>query len=442
MKLNKQQIIKIIMELYILFFLSFKASALSLYNGSIRPRSFLLEKGIPSPSTLRASYLIRRNSEEGLNEWLPRSKKEKKQRPLAAWNMGREVWIGYSVLSAGVLVLCAFSAVHYALPGVRAALGSKKAPSAIKVWFDSVLLGRCVNVKRRSVAILGLLSGSNSARLRLHGTTVSTQSPLLSDLALDRGNSRLTALLTHAVAHGSLSHLCFDIVALRFALLSSEAALLIRASSGPRLDPSIRSACGSSLNLGLLFIIGAYVSGLAHLRYSRSPRALGLSGVVAALHGARLVARVRLRTPTKFAIFLAFRDLAILIVGGVLTGGVPVALTNGGFAAGLLLAFATSPRFYLVQADPSSFVLRGDARDAERRKKARALAPRLADTTLHQHDSPLIPFWMTILLIGLFSNSDIFRAIGRLPASFYTMAKQPGQLSGRTLYLPPRLSFF
>ena len=97
--------------------------------------------------------------------------------------------------------------------------------SRARVLVDAAL-GQCVVVRRRVFSPRALWRSSSFARAS-RGVALSTQSPLLGDLALDIPVSRAQyawrvrqkwRFFTYPLAHGSLGHVAWDLATLRSAL--------------------------------------------------------------------------------------------------------------------------------------------------------------------------------------------------------------------------------
>ena len=356
------------------------------------------------------------------------------------------------VVAASVVVfaLICLSSAYVALPGVQAALGGDAALSRGRAVFEAAV-GRSVLVRRRVWSLSALWDGAAAERLS-RGVALSTQSPLLGDLALDVTRApRLAAirarqqwrLLSYWLAHGSVAQVVVDAVTLRSALalgdrdrggLPREFRRVEDASDG-RLG-----ACGGGGVLALTALAGVFCGGLGHLHYSTGPgarRALGSSGLAGALAGARFVAQARLlktRNPVRRALLNLAPRLLVLLVGGALVGA-PPALALGGCAGGTAVGLLAAPRVVAVEKE---FALMGDARDAARNKKARSLAVTLGEKV--KREPPILPpkvlFALALLLLP-----QLRRGLAQLLPALVTAAARPGALSNRALLCPPRWQF-
>lgn len=271
------------------------------------------------------------------------------------------------------------SSVLVALPGVNECL-----PEPIPAYavVTNALMGIDIRAKRGS---------------RLF----STQSPLLSDLALDAGVRQLQhyRLLTYPLVHLSLPHVVWDAWALAYANCSAA-------------------------NVAWL---GTYFGGLAHYVASPVSRAAGTTAAAAALVGVRYV-REKRHNVTRVK-RMALGRLVVLALGGSFFGASPVALVFGGFFGGCLVAALIEPG--PVKED--GYLLRRDARDAELGRKVRVNAPRRKGAA---RDPPVMSFNIVLLfalLMPYFLNAFI-----QLPQAAWLSITSPGSLSGRILMPPPR----
>ena len=130
----------------------------------------------------------------------------------------------------------------------------------------------------------------------MRGAALSTQSPLLGDLALDlpRWTSRWRwhqrwRCLTYFLAHGSAAHVVGDAVLLRSSLALDGKGLPYdaRRRLGDANDDK-GGACGGAGVLLLTAVLGVVAGGICHLQNTmRAPRAVGGGALCAALAGAR-----------------------------------------------------------------------------------------------------------------------------------------------------------
>uniref|UniRef100_A0A7S0TAB2 Peptidase S54 rhomboid domain-containing protein n=1 Tax=Chrysocystis fragilis TaxID=1411660 RepID=A0A7S0TAB2_9STRA len=331
---------------------------------------------------------------------LPQSKSPRRRIPL--WPRPRAIWWTWVGVSSAVFVLTVWSAVSVALPGVNEVLeAKKKATNGLQVAIDAIL-GKCLT-------------------LRTPSGTLSTQSPLLSDLALDadRHAGQEYRLLTHAATHGSVMHLLWDAYILRSALFQ-KSTIRVR-------EPV--PLCGTVLLVWCLATFGAFAGGLAHREFYDLPRAIGASAVAAALHGAAFVARRHLGEQKLKRQTLG--RLAVIAVGSAIFGMTPSVLVFGGFLAGAAFGYLTLPRFEAIEPE---YALLRDKQDAERRKgEARSFAPVVAEG-LEQSDPILRPLILFAVIFAFVPSLHL--AFLQLPQAAYHAAFDPGQLSGRLLYAP------
>lgn len=331
---------------------------------------------------------------------LPKSKQPRRRVEL--WPRRRLAFTIWLVITATTLALTVWSAIAYALPGVNELLGPSKAMTPLGVSLDA-LFGKCITIRAPGERLL------------------STQSPLLSDIALDadRHDGQHYRLLTYALAHCSVLHVLWDAYVLRSALFAQSTALRLR-----RPTP----LCGNADLMWCVATLGAIFGGIAHRAFYVTPRAVGVAGVAAALHGATFVAQSRLKEPRTKR--MAFKNLIIVSVGGAIFGGSPMALCFTGFVVGALFAAVACPKFEPIEPE---FALFGDKKEADRRKgKSRAFAPRLAEG-LKRYDPPLPPLLVFFLLFAFIP--DVHDAFLQLPQALYFATTSPGALSGRTLHV-------
>jgi len=386
--------------------------------------------------------------------WLPKAKRREKVEFVEAWPFAEKTWLWTTCLTTALLLLCARSAVFDALPGVNAALGQKAQLSSQRVAMDALLFNRVTTVRRKSLALLGVLT-SPIARKRFHeGAVVSTLSPLVSDLRLDgtrAATRQVYRKLTYAAAHSSLPHLAFDGFTTRRALVIPE-RLPTPVEDEELEEKKEHFVCGKRpSSLLFLYLFGSYAGAAFHLSKWNAATAkanypVGGTAGIAALQGSRFISRYRLRYGRRRRVGYVetFRDMAIQIIGNRIFG-VPVALTFAGFGAGLLYGVLCGPRFTLVAPEAKNFLLLGDARDARRKKRPRKFAPRTGPgSRLVPREPILAQFWLFLVLV-VFTNGAFLRALGQTPNALRVIffSKQPpGFLSDRLLRLPPTISFF
>ena len=214
----------------------------------------------------------------------------------------RRAFRGVVAATLAVFLLSCLSSVLVALPGVNEAIKGKGALSRPRVFADAVL-GQCVTVRRHQWS-LGALWDGDAYRRMSRGVALSTQSPLLGDLALDIPITRAQYVarigqkwrfFTYPLVHGSLGHLLWDAATLRSALALSDKDRGGLPNEFRKVeDPDRLGACGGGGVLVMTLLAGALAGGMGHFRFtlaSRNRRAVGCAGLVGALAGARAVGR-------------------------------------------------------------------------------------------------------------------------------------------------------
>ena len=152
-----------------------------------------------------------------------------------------------------------------------------------RVIADGVM-GRCFVVRKRTFSPRALWDANYRRRLMRGALSLSTQSPLLGDLALDlpRWTSRWRwhqrwRCLTYFLAHGSAAHVVGDAVLLRSSLALDGKGLPYdaRRRFGDAND-NRGGACGGAGVLLLTAVLGVVAGGICHLQNTmRAPRAVG-----------------------------------------------------------------------------------------------------------------------------------------------------------------------
>ena len=354
----------------------------------------------------------------------------------------RRAFRGVVAATLAVFLLSCLSSVLVALPGVNEAIKGKGALSRPRVFADAVL-GQCVTVRRHQWS-LGALWDGDAYRRMSRGVALSTQSPLLGDLALDIPITRAQYIarigqkwrfFTYPLVHGSLGHLLWDAATLRSALALSDKDRGGLPNEFRKVeDPDRLGACGGGGVLVMTLLAGALAGGMGHFRFtlaSRNRRAVGCAGLVGALAGARAVAQARLlkRAPNRTALRNLAPRMLVLLVGSAFFAA-PTAVALSGCAAGGFVGVCCQPRVVAVEKE---FALRGDARDALRQKKARALAVTLSEKV--RREPPLLKPW-ALFAVALVLLPQLRNGLAQLVPALVTAAARPGALSGRSLAFP------
>jgi hypothetical protein len=121
----------------------------------------------------------------------------------------------------------------------------------------------------------------------------------------------------------------------------------------------------------------------------------------------------------------------VLLLGSAAFASTPPVVA-GGFLAGAACACLAAPRVVAVEKD---FALRGDARDAARAKKARALAVTLGDRV--RREPPLVA--PALVAVAALALSPALRwALAQAGPALVVAAARPGALAHRALGCPPR----
>ena len=409
-----------------------------------------------------------KNIAESFVEMLPKAEPTKRT-DLKPFPHAEMAWRWATLLSVLLSFVIVRSALKDAMPAFNAAVGSAKKLSALRVATDSLYFGKYEVARHKTLAVLGIF-GSQEARNRLtRGSLVSTLSPIISDLQIDplRRFKQPYRLLTYSIAHNSLPHLAFDAWTARRAVVEPERTvrgvkILLNTDEKEDNKTAVKEPLfmsGRSLvDLCSFVTVGAYGGATTYLSWAKSQRSfspvpvVGGTGAVSALFGARFVGRLRLGDKRlgqgyfqkNFGYAQAFRDVALQVLGNRLFN-VPVAVTLGGFFTGVLCALVSGPRYAVKETEDSkNFLLLGDARDARRYKKARALAPKVGPDAILKHRDVEVPPWLFALLFyGLIATRAAFiKAILQTPNALRAIFAHPGRVSDRLLSLPPRISFF
>ncbi len=371
-------------------------------------------------------------------EYMPKAK-DAPQRQVGLWPRGTATTFFRLITFTWVVVFAlTLASSTLTLPGVADAGADI---SRGRVIADGVM-GRCFVVRKRTFSPRALWDANYRRRL-MRGAALSTQSPLLGDLALDlpRWTSRWRwhqrwRCLTYFLAHGSAAHVVGDAVLLRSSLALDGKGLPYdaRRRLGDAND-NRGGACGGAGVLLLTAVLGVCMGGICHLQNTmRAPRAVGGGALCAALAGARCVAQCKLLKgahPRSRAIKNLLPRLAVLLVANYAMD-VPPAVVLGGLAAGLSVSILAAPR---VVGTETEFALYGDKRDALRRKgKGRALAVSLSKN-IKREPARLNPFLCFALALLLVPTLRI--GLLQLVPALATCAARPGALSGRGLDCPP-----
>lgn len=393
---------------------------------TLRPRLYA-KKGVFGPVDADVKYM-------------PQAK-ETQQRQVGLWPRSTaSTFFRVTVVVWTAVFALTLASATMTVPGVAEAAGG--AVSRSRVVADG-LVGRCFVIRRRTWSPRALWNGNLRRRL-VNGAALSTQSPLLGDLALDlpRCSSRWRwrqrwRCLTYGLAHGSAAHLLGDAVILRSALALNDGGGLpydARRRLGDAND-SRGGACGGAGVLVLTAVLGLVAGGLFHLQHTRyAPRAVGGGALCAALAGARCVAQARLlkgASPrTKALKNLLPRLTVLLVVNYGFATPPPVVL--GGLTAGIGVGVLAAPR---VVGTETEFALYGDKRDALLRKgKGRALAVSLSKTV--KREAAVVPPVLFFALALVYVPTLRVGLLQLVPA-LATCAARPGALSGRGLDCPP-----